>query len=275
MNSLSDFVYLVNSKVGSGYIWGGQSDVPLTQEKLQWFTNTFGREYYYFSGYSAERWLGKEYYDCSGLIVYSLIRLGFLSKGVDYTASDIYNKICKPINKAELKPGDLCFSRNGSDINHVGVYMGEDRVVHARSTFYGVVNTPLFDSFNLFGRLWVFVNDTSQIGIKNINSKKTVTASSLNIRELPLTNSQMLGQLNQGTVIQVSGVTTNNWYTFDYKGKTAYVSGTYLMDYDELKAALDFICAKSGISFDHWYQKAKEVEWLDACFIKIAKGFGM
>lgn len=45
---------------------------------------------------------------------------------------------------------------------------------------------------------------------------------------------------------------------------------------DQLKTALKFICAKSGISFDHWYNEAAsdKTKWLKECFIKIAYGFG-
>ena len=70
----------------------------------------------------------------------------------DYTALGLYSHMCNPISKDKLRPGDLCF-RRASTIEHVGVYIGNNRVIHARGSFYGVVETALFDSFNLFGRL--------------------------------------------------------------------------------------------------------------------------
>lgn len=37
---------------------------------------------------------------------------------------------------------------------------------------------------------------------------------------------------------------------------------------------MQFLSDKSGIGRDQWYKTAKDVEWLDVCFTKIAKGFG-
>lgn len=156
---IEKLIDLVNSKIGCGYVFGGQNDKPLTKEALASLVKIFGRSHYYFSNYSAERWLGKEYYDCSGLIVYALQKMGLIPVNADYTADSMFNLLCIPINKAELKAGDLCFNKTSSGIVHVGVYMGDNRVTHARGTFYGVVNTALFESFNSFGRLKYFKDE--------------------------------------------------------------------------------------------------------------------
>lgn len=191
MSILNDFIDIINSKIGSGYLYGGQSDAPLTKEKLNWFVNTFGKEHYYFKTYNAEKWIGKEYYDCSGLIVYALIKIGLITPNEDYSSETLYKQLCKPIDKSELKAGDLCFRENSSGIVHVGVYMGNSRVTQARDTLYGVVNTELFDSFNLFGRLKFFmeenkmsyeeiikkVADSPDEWIKGINSIKSISCN--------------------------------------------------------------------------------------------------
>lgn len=65
------------------------------------------------------------------------------------------------------------------------------------------------------------------------------------------------------------GVGANAW---THWLKCPYIE--YVEPVDELKEALIFLSEKSGIKIDTWYKKAKEVEWLDLCFIKIAKGFG-
>jgi len=158
MGKLNEFVDLVNSKIGQGYVWGGQNDDLLTKEKLDNLVNIFRRDHYYFDGYSAEKWIGKEYYDCSDLIVYALEKLGLVTS--DYSADGLYYSLCIPISKDDLQVGDLCFCRTSSGIVHVGMYAGNNTVTHARGTAYGVVQTELFDSFNLFGRLKFFANDT-------------------------------------------------------------------------------------------------------------------
>ena len=147
------FLELVKSKVGCGYAWATQGET-LTEQLLRSFVQQWGEGKYYFDGYSAEKWLGKECFDCSGLIVWALQQLGLLT--TDLTADGLY-RICEPISRAALEPGDLVFYQNSNGYKtHVGVYMGNGRVIHARGTAYGVVETEMFSSFTAFGRLKVF-----------------------------------------------------------------------------------------------------------------------
>ena len=147
------FLELVKSKVGCGYVYGTQGEI-LIKVLLDTLINRFGRSNYYFDGYSAEKWLGKQCFDCSGLIVWALQQLGLLT--TDLTADGLY-RICEPISRAALEPGDLVFYQNSNGYEtHVGVYMGNGKVIHARGTAYGVVETEMFSSFTAFGRLKVF-----------------------------------------------------------------------------------------------------------------------
>jgi cell wall-associated NlpC family hydrolase len=147
------FLELIRSKLGCGYVYGAQGEI-LTKVLLDTLINRFGRSNYYFGGYSAEKWLGKECFDCSGLIVWALQQLGLLT--TDLTADGLY-RICEPISREALEPGDLVFYQNSNGYKtHVGVYMGNGKVIHARGTAYGVVETEMFSSFTAFGRLKVF-----------------------------------------------------------------------------------------------------------------------
>ncbi len=273
MNRLQEFISIANSKIGSGYVYGGQNNTPLTRENLSKLVEKYGRSHYYFSNYSAERWLGKEYYDCSGLIVYTLQRMGLIPLNFDYTANDIYIKLCKKIPKSELRAGDLCFEKTNSGIIHVGVYMGNDRVTHARGTYYGVVNTQLFSSFNLFGRLKFFANQFPEVKVTFMNLTKKVAMDTI-VFEQPYEESASIGKLVKGKLAVVEGITDNSWYLVNVDGKKGYVQLSALSDYDELLEALDFISKKTGISKEYWYKHATDLKWLDTCFIKIAKGFG-
>ncbi len=273
MNKLREFIALINSKIGSGYVYGGQNSTPLTMEALNRLVKTYGRNHYYYSNYSAERWLGKEYYDCSGLIVYALQKIGLVPMNFDYTSNDIYVKLCKKIPKSELRAGDLCFQKTDSGIVHVGVYMDNNRVTHARGTYYGVVNTELFSSFNLFGRLKFFENVVPDFKITFINEIKKVVIDT-NVYEQPYEQSASIGKLAKGKLITVEGKTDNNWYLVGIDNKKGYVQFSALKDYDELLEALEFLSVKSGISKEYWYNHAKDLKWLDVCFVKIAKGFG-
>ncbi len=130
-------------KVGCGYVWGAQGEI-LTRDVLNRLIRLHGRQKYYFSGYSAEKWFGKQVFDCSGLIVWAANKLGIFQ--ADYTAAGLYN-LCQPIQSPSV--GDLCFNKN---LTHVGIYAGNGRYLHAKGTKDGVVITDKY-TFVKFGRL--------------------------------------------------------------------------------------------------------------------------
>ena len=70
-------------------------------------------------------------FDCSGLVFYTHQQLGHT---LPRTASALY-KATKPISKRSLQPGDLVFFRiHRRKISHVGIYLGNNKFVHAPSS---------------------------------------------------------------------------------------------------------------------------------------------
>lgn len=151
--TMNKLLELAKTKVGCGYVWGSQGEI-LTKELLEKFKKTFGVSHYEFSGgISASKWIGYQVFDCSGLIIWCLTELGYLTKGTDYTADGIYHKLCTPISKNELKPGDLLFNQTSDRIVHVGIYAGDNYTLHAAGTSKGVILNKDMASFNKYGRL--------------------------------------------------------------------------------------------------------------------------
>lgn len=68
-------------------------------------------------------------FDCSGMVYFIHQALGI---EVPRTAAD-QQRAAQGISKSALQPGDLVFFRttSGPRISHVGVYVGENRFVHA------------------------------------------------------------------------------------------------------------------------------------------------
>jgi len=84
-------------------------------------------------------------FDCSGFVRYVLG-----TGGVDLprTATDQYYN-GKPIDKAQLEPGDLVFFKNTykRGISHVGIYAGNGNFIHACNPSRGVVESSLSESY--------------------------------------------------------------------------------------------------------------------------------
>lgn len=85
-------------------------------------------------------------FDCSGLVYYTLKNLGI---SVPRSAHDQYLH-SKPIAKSELRPGDLVFFKihhRSQRITHVGIYLGDNQFIHARSGGRKVAITNLSDKY--------------------------------------------------------------------------------------------------------------------------------
>jgi len=86
----------------------------------------------------AQSTLGKPYkwggsspqqgFDCSGLMRY--IHKNALGIQIPRTAAQQRDK-SRTINYAQLQPGDMLFFRTGKSSNHVGVYVGDRKFIHA------------------------------------------------------------------------------------------------------------------------------------------------
>lgn len=94
-------------------------------------------------------------FDCSGLVFYSFDRLGF---EVPRTAAD-QRHAAKPVTRDELTLGDLVFFRSsGRRVDHVGIYAGDGRFIHAPSkgavVTYAYLDDPYYRAhFVSAGRL--------------------------------------------------------------------------------------------------------------------------
>lgn len=65
-------------------------------------------------------------------------------------------------------------------------------------------------------------------------SKKIITLKACNVRNLPTADdSEIIGKIEKDVVIDATGVSENNWYRFEYEGKTGYANSIFFMDKDE------------------------------------------
>lgn len=101
----------------------------------------------------AQKQLGKQYqwgaagpdkFDCSGLVMFVYNELGVpLPRVSREQASAGYH-----VDRKDLRPGDLVFFKlNGSRIDHVGIYVGGSRFVHAPRRYMPVRTDSLNDSY--------------------------------------------------------------------------------------------------------------------------------
>lgn len=97
-------------------------------------------------------------FDCSGLVYFVHAQLGLQ---VPRTAA-AQHAAARPVGRRALAQGDLVFfrTRPAGEVDHVGVYVGADRFVHApgsgRTVAYGSLEDPWYATrFVGAGRFWV------------------------------------------------------------------------------------------------------------------------
>jgi lipoprotein Spr len=83
--------------------------------------------------------------DCSGFV--KTLYKDVYNLSLYRTAYDLV-KNCDPVNKKELKTGDLIFFKIKSDkISHVGIYLNDGKFVHASSSSKGVMVSDLNEAY--------------------------------------------------------------------------------------------------------------------------------
>ena len=92
---------------------------------------------------------GPSSFDCSGLVQYIWSQFGVQISRTTYTQWPE----CYEIEQSQMQPGDLMFARFGADGNsgpaHVGIYIGNNRVVHAADQSRGVIEYDV-SQFGIF-----------------------------------------------------------------------------------------------------------------------------
>lgn len=131
---------------------GGTSNIPVIQPPAQTETNLSKQESIIAF---AKTYLGYKYvyggttpeggFDCSGFTKYVFNRFSIT---LNRTAAD-QAKMGTAVSKSQLRIGDLVFfnTYGSSYINHVGIYVGGGKFIHASSPRYGVTITDLTSGF--------------------------------------------------------------------------------------------------------------------------------
>jgi cell wall-associated NlpC family hydrolase len=79
--------------------------------------------------------------DCSGLVKYVMSALDVILPRTARQQATVGQEVPKDL--ASLKPGDLLTFGRGKKISHIGIYVGDGRMVHASTSQHRVIETQL------------------------------------------------------------------------------------------------------------------------------------
>lgn len=80
-------------------------------------------------------------FDCSGLVQWVMEKLDFSLPRTSRAQARLGTPVAK--DPDQLLPGDLLFFGRGKSINHVGIYVGDGKFVHAANRKEGIVEDSL------------------------------------------------------------------------------------------------------------------------------------
>lgn len=139
---MSQFIDLIRSQIDKGiYVWGGQGQVA-TEELIRKMESDPVNETRAINLLNKRKSEGVDpvlMFDCSGLIIWALQKLGLIT--YDTTAEGL-RRLCKVTSTPKV--GDFCFkSFSDGRANHVGIVTRPGYVTEAKGRDYGVIETPM------------------------------------------------------------------------------------------------------------------------------------
>lgn len=227
-----------------GYIYGTWGSI-WTEKKQAAATREMTVKY-------GSKWIGKMVTDCSGLLRWALYQLG---ESIVHHARYQYTDYC--VNKGKLinghredglpvLPGTAVFLKGSeAHIHHVGVYVGNDTVVEAKGTIYGVVTSHL-NHWDYWGEIKMVdytdaaeletgapgaTEDTEENAKAGTIIKAIVSNPNkwLNVRNSPGTQYQAAFQVEKGAEVEVLDAGEPDWWQIRYGGRIGWAYSKYLI----------------------------------------------
>ena len=194
----------------------------------------------YTAAMYGSRWIGHYVTDCSGLFYWAFKELG----GYMYHGSNtMWNKYCtekgklqngKRTDGKELRPGTAVFVlKNGSDRSHVGLYVGDGKVIEASGTQAGVIITEITNKkWCEWGELKGVEFTSTPTPTSSTTEPETPSVGSaivndvrVALRSAPSTSASVLTRVDKGERVQVL---SSEWTRVSYQGKTGYMMTKFL-----------------------------------------------
>ena len=241
MKKVNDYLSFIKKQVGN-YYWMGTFG-----QKASWaLYNDRKKAYprYYtasdFASFASQIANPKPCFDCAGLVKSPFVYPKYNAKD-DLGASGIYGK-CKVKgalkSSNQLKPGYLVFKGNDKTKTHVGVYIGNNKVIEAKGHDYGVVESKFSSAWKYYAEYYnvdyseevkptpVPVPDPElKMGdILTVNTK----IDPLRLRMGPSLSAPIVCLMKKGSKVVYLGEESGDWLKVRYKTMIGYAFRSYL-----------------------------------------------
>ena len=147
-NKASNIVQYALERVGCGYIWGGTGQI-LTEERLKNLKNKYPS---FIDEIKARKWIGKQVFDCSGLVKTAFEGVGIhISHGATSAWENTRWAIKCEISKLPKDRISILYRESYKGMCHTAIYLGNGQVIDAKGNKEGVVKEDFNLSWTHFG----------------------------------------------------------------------------------------------------------------------------
>lgn len=171
-----------------------------------------------------KKWIGRHVVDCSGLLSWAFKQLGGkMAHGSntmwnDYTTAKGDLKSGKRSDGKTLRPASAVFRRDGDDYYHVGLYVGNGKVIESQSTQSGVVISGI-SRWHAWGELKGVQYEQEVVPVSEVYQEVTVIADGgVNFRSAPNTSANRIAVIPSGAVVNAAAY-NDTWSKVQYGGK--------------------------------------------------------
>lgn len=197
-----------------GYIWG-TAGIMWTQakqdQKVAYMVSQYGKDWqknaeakkdnYYSAAVNGSKWIGHTVADCSGLFAWAFKQLG---GAIAHGSNSIYDRYCTSKKgkltdalKKTILPGTAVFTGDSSGHGHIGLYVGDGKVIEASGTIAGVCVS------NITAGKWTYYGELKGVDYTQAGENQPIPAPSAPVDEqTPVTNLPTLKRGNKGEYVK-------------------------------------------------------------------------
>ena len=218
------------SKVGCGYCWGTlgerMSEELLTKLILKYGTSKIEPDV------QRNKNMGKIVYDCAGLVAKAFNQI----KIYPYTGATKTWKNLSFDQKGTISqlPRDkvaILFKGDGNEMSHTGIYIKNDRFVHAKGAKHGVVEESMSAcAWTHFGiPTGLYTPDPKPIKYPFKGKVIAKSGSTVNLRDKPDKSGNVLKKVKLGEIVTVTGE-ENGWFIVIYRDLKGYMMMEFIQE---------------------------------------------
>ena len=240
MIKVTDFIAYVKIPLQQhwGYIYGMMGQT-WTKAKQATYSQPGHKNWQNTKAYGAQ-WIGRRVIDCSGLIAWACKQLGEkVAHHAHYLYTDYSTEKGKLVNGHKLdgsvpRIGTLVYlSQQSGRKHHVGVYTGNNIVVQAKGTKWGVVTSNLahWDCWSQLKCIEYSNAPEDQFVPEIVQFKKAITINPgkwLNLRSGPSKSNSAVARIPKDTQVVILNQDNPEWWYINYNGKIGYAMSEFL-----------------------------------------------